>query len=74
MSIVEPSLDPEQRASIAEVGQLLEEAVLGLPDQYCTVVMLRDVEEMSYFGDGCSARCHRAECKGSSPSWTRDDA
>ena len=47
MSIVETSPDPEQRASIAELGQLLEEAVLGLPDQYRTVVMLRDVEEMS---------------------------
>src|SRR5215831_16582219 len=47
MSIVETSLDPEQRASIAEVGQLLEEAVLGLPDQYRTVVMLRDIEEMT---------------------------
>lgn len=47
ISIVEPSPDPEQRASIAELGQLLEEAVLGLPDQYRTVVMLRDVEEMS---------------------------
>jgi RNA polymerase sigma-70 factor (ECF subfamily) len=47
MSIVETSLDPEQRASVAEVGQLLEEAVLGLPDPYRAVVMLRDIEEMS---------------------------
>ncbi len=47
MSIVETSLDPEQRASVAELGQLLEEAVLGLPDQYRTVVMLRDIEEMT---------------------------
>lgn len=47
MSIVETSLDPEQRASIAELGQLLEEAVLGLSDHYRTVVMLRDIEEMS---------------------------
>ena len=47
MSVVETSLDPEQRASLAELGQLLEEAVLDLPDQYRTVIMLRDVEELS---------------------------
>ena len=47
MSVVEPSLDPEQRASIGELGQLLEEAVLDLPDQYRAVIMLRDVEELS---------------------------
>jgi RNA polymerase sigma-70 factor (ECF subfamily) len=47
MSVVETSLDPEQRASIAELGDLLEEAVLGLSDQYRVVIMLRDVEELS---------------------------
>jgi RNA polymerase sigma-70 factor (ECF subfamily) len=47
MSVVETSLDPEQRASLAELGQLLEEAVLDLPDQYRTVVMLRDIDELS---------------------------
>jgi RNA polymerase sigma-70 factor (ECF subfamily) len=47
MSVVETSLDPEQRASLAELGHLLEEAVLDLPDQYRTVIMLRDVEELS---------------------------
>ena len=47
MTVIETSLDPEQRASIAELGDLLEEAVLGLPDQYRTVIMLRDVEELS---------------------------
>jgi RNA polymerase sigma-70 factor (ECF subfamily) len=47
MSIAETSLNPEQRASVAEIGQLLEEALLGLPAQYRTVIMLRDVEEMS---------------------------
>lgn len=47
MSIVERSLDPEQRASMGELGQLLEEAVLDLPDQYRAVIMLRDVEELS---------------------------
>lgn len=47
MGIVETSPDPEQRASTAELGQLLEEAVLGLPDHYRTVVMMRDIEELS---------------------------
>jgi RNA polymerase sigma-70 factor (ECF subfamily) len=47
MCIAETSPDPEQRASIAELGQILEEAVLALPDKYRTVVMLRDVEEMT---------------------------
>ena len=47
MTAVEPSPDPEQRASINELRQVLEEAVLELPDQYRSVVMLRDVEEMS---------------------------
>lgn len=47
MDVVEASLDPEQSASKAELGELLEQAVLGLPEQFRTVVMLRDVEEMS---------------------------
>ncbi|QNI37031.1 RNA polymerase sigma factor [Edaphobacter albus] len=47
MSITEPSLDPEQRASMLELGQLLEEAVLELPGQYRSVIMLRDIEELS---------------------------
>lgn len=47
MNIAETSLDPEQRASAGELRGLLEEAVLALPDAYRTVVMLRDVEEMS---------------------------
>jgi len=46
MNMVETSLDPEQNASRAELGQLLEDAVLGLPEQFRTVVMLRDVEEL----------------------------
>jgi RNA polymerase sigma-70 factor (ECF subfamily) len=45
--VAETSLDPEQRASVAELGQLLEEAVLDLPEQYRTVIMLRDVEELT---------------------------
>ena len=46
-NVAETSLDPEQRASNAELGQLLEEAVLDLPEQYRAVIMLRDVEELS---------------------------
>lgn len=41
------SENPEQHTSNAELGHLLEEAILGLPDQFRAVVMLRDVEEMS---------------------------
>jgi RNA polymerase sigma-70 factor (ECF subfamily) len=47
MNMVEASLDPEQCASRAELGHLLEEAMLALPAQYSTVVMLRDIEELS---------------------------
>jgi RNA polymerase sigma-70 factor (ECF subfamily) len=47
MNLVETSPNPEQSASRAELGQLLEEALLDLPEQYRTVVMLRDVEELS---------------------------
>ena len=41
------SESPEQYASKAELGSLLEEAILSLPEQFRAVVMLRDVEEMS---------------------------
>jgi RNA polymerase sigma-70 factor, ECF subfamily len=41
------SLDPEQSTSRAEITRMLEEAVLALPQQYRTVLMLRDIEEMS---------------------------
>jgi RNA polymerase sigma-70 factor, ECF subfamily len=47
MNVVETSPDPEQTASRAELGQLLEEALLDLPEQYRIVVMLRDIEELS---------------------------
>jgi len=39
--------DSEQTTSQAELGRILEESVLGLPEQYRTVLMLRDVEELS---------------------------
>jgi len=41
------NLDPEQNVSNAELSQLLEEAILALPEQYRAVLMLRDIEEMS---------------------------
>ncbi len=47
MNIAETLPDPEQNASKAELGLLLEEALLALPKIYRTVVMLRDVEELS---------------------------
>ncbi len=47
MNITETSLNPEQRASVAELGHLLEDAVLDLPLQYRAVVMLRDIEDLS---------------------------
>jgi RNA polymerase sigma-70 factor (ECF subfamily) len=47
MNMAEPAPGPEDNASRAEVSQLLEEAVLGLPEQYRIVVALRDIEEMS---------------------------
>lgn len=39
--------DPEQHASRSEVSQLLEKAILALPENYRAVLMMRDIEEMS---------------------------
>ena len=47
MKTVDTTLDPEQKAACSETAELLETAVLELPEQFRTVVMLRDVEEMS---------------------------
>ncbi|HEY6488646.1 MAG: RNA polymerase sigma factor [Terracidiphilus sp.] len=47
MSPIESSPNPEQHACIAETSQLLEEAILDLPDSYRAVIMMRDVEQMS---------------------------
>ena len=47
MNPVEPSPGSEDNASRAEVSQLLEETVLGLPEQYRVVVMLRDIDDLS---------------------------
>lgn len=41
------SLDPEKSASTGQLREFLEEAVLNLPENYRTVVMLRDIEELS---------------------------
>jgi len=41
------SLDPEQSASTGQLREFLEEAVLNLPESYRTVIMLRDIEELS---------------------------
>jgi len=45
--ILEKSLDPEQETSKREVARLLEEELLNLPEQYRSVLMLRDVEDLS---------------------------
>lgn len=47
VNLASSALDPEQTTSKAELSRMLEEAVLGLPEQYRAVLMLRDVEEMS---------------------------
>jgi RNA polymerase sigma-70 factor (ECF subfamily) len=39
--------DPEQQASTSEVRRLLEEAIENLPDDYRTIFVLRDMEEMT---------------------------
>lgn len=41
------SLDPEQSTSRGELARLLESAISGLPEQFRTVIMLRDIEELS---------------------------
>jgi RNA polymerase sigma-70 factor (ECF subfamily) len=47
MNLAAPSPGPEENVSRSETSQLLEEAVLGLPEQYRIVVTLRDIEELS---------------------------
>ena len=41
------TLDPEHRTVNREIAGLLEEAILSLPENLRTVLMLRDVEELS---------------------------
>ena len=47
MKTIDSALDPEARAACSETAELLEAAVLNLPPHYRTVVMMRDIEEMS---------------------------
>ena len=47
MSLAEAAPDPELAASTVEMSKLLEAALLELPEQYRTVVMMRDIEEMT---------------------------
>lgn len=47
MKNISRSPNPEQNASSAQLRDFLEQAVLDLPEQYRTVVMLRDIEELS---------------------------
>ncbi len=47
MQDLHKSPDPEQNASSAQLRGFLEQAVLDLPEQYRTVIMLRDIEELS---------------------------
>ncbi len=39
--------DPERSAASGEASSLVEAAIMGLPESYRTVLMMRDVEEMS---------------------------
>jgi RNA polymerase sigma-70 factor (ECF subfamily) len=47
MKMISTSPDPEQSASGAQLREFLEQAVLDLPEHYRTVIMLRDIEELS---------------------------
>lgn len=47
MNLAAQSPDPEQSATGAQLRELLEEAVMNLPVSYRTVIMMRDIEEMS---------------------------
>ncbi len=39
--------DPEQQVMTSELQQLLEQEIMALPDHYRTVLVLRQVEELS---------------------------
>ena len=43
----QPTTTPESNASQSELTSILERAVMALPDGYRSVVMLRDIEDMS---------------------------
>lgn len=46
-TMTSPQPDPERQAYAQELHRVLEEAVDGLPDNYRTVFMLRDIEGLS---------------------------
>jgi RNA polymerase sigma-70 factor (ECF subfamily) len=63
------SSSPESQTALVEMSKILEHAIEGLPAQYRTVVMMRDVEEMttaetaeclSLTEDNVKIRLHRA--------------
>ena len=45
--IAAKSMDPERHTSNGELSRVLEEAILAMPEHLRTVLMLRDVEELS---------------------------
>jgi len=45
--VQDAKMSPEQQAALSEARNLLERAMLSLPTQYRTVIMLRDIEEMT---------------------------
>jgi len=46
-SLISTERNPEQEAYDRELASVLEKAILGLPEGYRLVLMLRDIEEMS---------------------------
>jgi RNA polymerase sigma-70 factor, ECF subfamily len=47
MTFASSEASPEQQATTAEVKVLLESAILALPEGYRSVLMMRDIEELS---------------------------
>jgi RNA polymerase sigma-70 factor (ECF subfamily) len=47
MLLKDNSSSPEENAARVEASRLLENAILNLPEAYRTVVVMRDIEEMS---------------------------
>ena len=73
MNFASPSSSPEKQAANAELGTALEAAILSLPQKYRSVVILRDVEELTtaeaastleISEDAIKVRLHRAHAHG----------
>jgi RNA polymerase sigma-70 factor (ECF subfamily) len=47
MDVPATTLNPEEQTSIGELGEALENAILGIPEEYRLVLMMRDVEQLS---------------------------